>query len=1088
MKKRRILSATLAVLMVLSLLPLGVVGITAAEAGTLPPTLPGDPTTVYKWGHYPNAEGVTQIWTGTELGTLGAGKGTAEDTWDKAFVLQPILEPNVTLTTTTNPDTADLVAPSYEKDFGTMEAKLPANAKGLMLKLSTNGSYSGFTMYLTFDGLRYTYHSKGNGTYNGKIYYYDYATSAWKVEATAGTHGRLPLNYDGYVYIPFDGFYINGGGLSDTTLADNMDLLTEKGISKLTYSGAAWNNGASVNLESINVVTLSDRIVSAAPILTDGVDLKIRSSVRSGAENATMIFEVEDLDEPVVVSIDNPAAGNNYFVLRNVLKPQNLTRNIRMTLKVDGETVDVVENYCIRDYAMKKLSRETTSKTLAMLIVDLLAYGAEVQQHTDYKTDDLATALLSDFHLGMISPDPMPETIDYTKQLFGDTADCHWKTFSLILNNEFSLRLTFEAPSIEGKVVKFGNSTFTPVATATEGVYSVRIDGVITAKTMNTPYEVCLYDTATGTSVGEGMTISASAYIHSLLNNPNAAAEDQFLAGKAYNFGLSATMYAPTVTLDEEYVVQFYGTALTGSDLEERTTATTRFLEELELKTGLRLTTGSGSKAIKVTSNGFNTKTGYEIWVEDDAIVVDCYDPAKLDDAYATLVSLLSTSGSIEASYSGVFGAPLYYGAGTLDSHIYSAANESYMMYVYDADQASFETYCEELVDYGYELFTENRMGETGSESIFATYRNAYRTVYVVWNPVDSFIRITESPASYFVPDGQRDEYVAVVDSTVAQLAREDVVNAQPGNAVGLGLIWQLADGRFIMVDGGPNYAGTDIDLTYNYLMAHKPAEHEQPVIAAWFFTHEHGDHTWMAQDFINKYHEKVEIELIGVNFPDFEEYYGFNSASTYTSEHTGYTKGTLGAVQQFYPDATVWIMRAGQKHWIANAEIEVIISHEDLYDMAKNIESSGRHVEVNDSDCVFRITVAGTSTMVLGDSEGQGAVNTTTGVPTSLYLANDLMPKWYGSYLESDYLQTAHHGINEGLLLYQAVNPTAVFWPTTAWSACNQNRLANKWLYSGVSYNGLTTRATKHYFSMTDTIITLEKCPGKIELPMMPI
>jgi hypothetical protein len=192
--------------------------------------------------------------------------------------------------------------------------------------------------------------------------------------------------------------------------------------------------------------------------------------------------------------------------------------------------------------------------------------------------------------------------------------------------------------------------------------------------------------------------------------------------------------------------------------------------------------------------------------------------------------------------------------------------------------------------------------------------------------------------------------------------------------------------------------------------------------------------------------------------------------------------------------------MHSGQKHWIGNAEVEIIFTHEDLYtggyygDNETGLYSTiPEEPTYNVSDNVFRITVNNQSAMILGDSEGQYNVYTSgadIGKPQDgkTWWANDWMAKWYGGYLKSDILQAAHHGGNEGLLLYQAIDPTIVLCPSSG--SHNKTLLANKWIYDGVNYLGKTTQVTKEnfHYANKNTLLVLEKCPGKIELPMMPM
>ena len=310
MKKRRLLSLLLAAVMVMTLLPLGIVSASAAaEAGTLPPTLPGDPDTIYKWGHYAHpTTGSIRFYFDKSLGVLGRENGPSADTWGKGYDLTTFDEPGTLA-----------VDGSYTKDFGLMEAKAPANPVGIMLKVKNSSSVAngmGFIMTFSINGLPNTYTMLGRAVEagsskmsSGLIYYYDYGTydsafqtPVWRVEPIASHNARIRQSYDGYIYIPLEGFYVSGK--PEISLKGNADLLTNSGISSLTISTTDWDTGATLTVESISYVTLGDRITSAAPILSDGVDLAIRANVHGGAETASLVYEFEDGDAPVTLTIE----------------------------------------------------------------------------------------------------------------------------------------------------------------------------------------------------------------------------------------------------------------------------------------------------------------------------------------------------------------------------------------------------------------------------------------------------------------------------------------------------------------------------------------------------------------------------------------------------------------------------------------------------------------------------------------------------------------------------------------------------------------------------------------------------------------
>ena len=76
----------------------------------------------------------------------------------------------------------------------------------------------------------------------------------------------------------------------------------------------------------------------------------------------------------------------------------------------------------------------------------------------------------------------------------------------------------------------------------------------------------------------------------------------------------------------------------------------------------------------------------------------------------------------------------------------------------------------------------------------------------------------------------------------------------------------------------------------------------------------------------------------------------------------------------------------------------------------------------INTSSMIVRVTVAGTSTMVLADATG---------------VSQDIMLKMYSSHLKSDIVTLAHHGIwVDTPEMYNTVKAPVLLWPSNLESA----------------------------------------------------
>ncbi|MBO5671247.1 MAG: MBL fold metallo-hydrolase, partial [Clostridia bacterium] len=304
------------------------------------------------------------------------------------------------------------------------------------------------------------------------------------------------------------------------------------------------------------------------------------------------------------------------------------------------------------------------------------------------------------------------------------------------------------------------------------------------------------------------------------------------------------------------------------------------------------------------------------------------------------------------------------------------------------------------------------------------------------------------APSGY-LPATVAPAYTRVTDTTFTQIGREAVdINMAPG----MSYIMQLADGSFIVVDGGP--ANThDEDQLLSYLQSLTPAG-QKPVIAAWFITHAHSDHMALANNFLNRYHDLVEVRLAAYNFPIYDTVKNANDVKQTPARYQPMIDLFIESVRKYWPDAVHFVLHAGQKLYLADAEIEILFTHEDLFPL--------EYSWVNHTSCAFRITACGKTVMLLGDCERSLCQQ---------------MADTYGEYLKSDLLQLSHHGANGACLdLYRCIDPAICFW------ACSQAKferdermLGTK---AGHEFNAYirdtSIRARAHYHSGVTTVIPI--------------
>ncbi|MBQ9702969.1 MAG: MBL fold metallo-hydrolase, partial [Clostridia bacterium] len=310
-------------------------------------------------------------------------------------------------------------------------------------------------------------------------------------------------------------------------------------------------------------------------------------------------------------------------------------------------------------------------------------------------------------------------------------------------------------------------------------------------------------------------------------------------------------------------------------------------------------------------------------------------------------------------------------------------------------------SYKELLVNNGYELYAENVI--EGNE--YSTYVNdelVVTTIYTKWNKMSKILvewkEDTELPAK-----AEEIEYTPIegLKSSITQIglyydSKVDE-NKCMTNINGMCYVIRLADGSFIVVDGG--HAEVQADNIYTVLKAQAPDE-DNITIAAWFFSHNHGDHIGFFPSFVSKYSDKVTVERFIFNFPSKEQ-----------GGHTPAQDTLRGLIKSNFKGAKMIKAHPGQVFNIRNAKITMLYTT----DVFENSLSP----DTNNASIVWRMELEGNSFMCLGDYSES---------------AFHLLNLYTAETLGSDIVQVAHHGISGmSRTVYETITPEYALWPVAA-------------------------------------------------------
>ncbi|MBQ8214130.1 MAG: hypothetical protein IJZ80_08985 [Clostridia bacterium] len=329
---------------------------------------------------------------------------------------------------------------------------------------------------------------------------------------------------------------------------------------------------------------------------------------------------------------------------------------------------------------------------------------------------------------------------------------------------------------------------------------------------------------------------------------------------------------------------------------------------------------------------------------------------------------------------------PRFEGEG--DVQIIDAADGAYMLLVQRSNKNAFQAYCQRIEKAGYTLYTSH----TATGNDFYTYVNDTYTLHVYYRLYDRSIRAIAEPRG-ILPATAPEQIEKVVEPSVTMLGLE-----LDGNQIGLGMIFRLSNGHFLVLDGGNNKA-VYADRLYQKLCELAP-DKNNIVIDAWFISHGHSDHAGAMIQFAKNYSKKVTVKQFICNIPTDAPFLEIDDLTT--------ENATRKAMKN-YTGTAITKAHTGQIFYFGDAKIEMLYTAEDLYPKTFG--------DANSASLVFRVTLGGQTVMCLGDE-----YTDSSSILTAMYT---------NFYLKSDFVQASHHGRNGGTVaLYSQIKADTVLWP----------------------------------------------------------
>lgn len=391
----------------------------------------------------------------------------------------------------------------------------------------------------------------------------------------------------------------------------------------------------------------------------------------------------------------------------------------------------------------------------------------------------------------------------------------------------------------------------------------------------------------------------------------------------------------------------------------------------------------------------------YAIRVVGEKIVIAAWDDVSLAEACHVFVEQMQQLGGAgqlnlphtytaqDTGFEALLQLPRY-GAEDESVQFVDLADECYLLYADDTDEAEFQAYFDVLENAGYTRFSARQMGD----NLYATYASDTKVINAAYTASKKDARIAIEDA-YDLTLFTEQEYEKVCEPTVTLVGQEvKVGDSWINNA--LCLVFRLEDGRFIVVDSGYSaFSVGQLNKTFRSLHVNEG----KITVAAWIFTHAHSDHTGGFTSLTNtSYKNGIVVENFVHHFVSDAQHNAIDGSGSGPKTRTAMLE---------YPGANIIKAHTGQVIKAGGVEIEMLFTYADM--------EPEKLDEMNTTSLVFRVTAQDNSVMVLGDASNRSL----------RYLIST-----YGDYLKSDMVQIAHHGYNGVAEAYNRIDADVILWP----------------------------------------------------------
>ncbi|MBE6575205.1 MAG: MBL fold metallo-hydrolase [Ruminococcaceae bacterium] len=430
-------------------------------------------------------------------------------------------------------------------------------------------------------------------------------------------------------------------------------------------------------------------------------------------------------------------------------------------------------------------------------------------------------------------------------------------------------------------------------------------------------------------------------------------------------------------------------------------------------------------------------------------LVINAWDPENLGQAISVLLTKVAqvSEGTFivpantvhtETANEILHALPIY--ADEDFPSIYPTGSDNHLVLIESTTPEAYAAYCTELEKAGFTRYT----GKKTAGNEFATYTNDQYVINAGFYDYYDEVRIIIEPDTA-LPPLESEAAAHTVTPSFTAIGLEFFYN-DPDKPLqnGQSFIWQLADGSYIIVDGGVNRT-YDSKTLYDFMREHAP-DPDNVVISAWILTHAHGDHHGGFVSFCSSYYiNRVTIKHVIANYPSDRTYAenGSNPEST---------KKVMEWAERYSEDGFIKA-HVGQTFHFGGAVLEILYTTESY--LPKIVDN------FNTTSMIFTVDIAGQRFLITGDATNAGCA---------------IAANMFGSYLKSDFVQITHHGAGvaedgstiRGVTdLYSLAEAPIILWPSG-------QRAYNAYYTETRNAHALNLPSTKEIFVAGSRITTI--------------